>query len=77
MPSIAILHEAQQLHDVSDRLDALAGQHRHLRKRSQYGHSAGGAGRDEDSAALGIRSSKCLICSSLSLSWSLGFLRES
>jgi len=27
MPSIAILHEAQQLHDVSDRLDALAGQH--------------------------------------------------
>ena len=27
MPSIAILREAQQLHDVSDRLDALAGQH--------------------------------------------------
>jgi hypothetical protein len=27
MPSIAILHEAQQLHDVSDRLDSLAGQH--------------------------------------------------
>jgi len=27
MPSIAILHEAQQLRDVSDRLDALAGQH--------------------------------------------------
>jgi hypothetical protein len=27
MPSIAILHEAQQLHDVSDRLDELAGQH--------------------------------------------------
>lgn len=27
MPSNAILHEAQQLHDVSDRLDSLAGQH--------------------------------------------------
>jgi hypothetical protein len=27
MPSIAILHEAQQLHNVSDRLDLLAGQH--------------------------------------------------
>jgi hypothetical protein len=30
MPSIAILHEAQQLHDVSDRLDfldSLAGEH--------------------------------------------------
>jgi hypothetical protein len=27
MSSIAILHEAQQLHDVSDRLDSLAGEH--------------------------------------------------
>jgi hypothetical protein len=27
MPSIAILHEAQQLHNVSDRLDMPAGQH--------------------------------------------------
>jgi hypothetical protein len=27
MPSNAILHEAQQLHNVSDRLDALAEQH--------------------------------------------------
>jgi hypothetical protein len=27
MHSNAILHEAQQLHDVSDRLDLLAGQH--------------------------------------------------
>ena len=27
MPSNAILHEAQQLHAVSDRLDSLAGQH--------------------------------------------------
>ena len=27
MPSIAILHEAQQLHNVSDHLDSLAGQH--------------------------------------------------
>jgi hypothetical protein len=27
MPSNAILREAQQLHDVSDRLDSLAGQH--------------------------------------------------
>jgi hypothetical protein len=27
MPSVAILHEAQQLHNVSDRLDSLAGQH--------------------------------------------------
>ena len=27
MHSNAILHEAQQLHNVSDRLDALAGQH--------------------------------------------------
>jgi hypothetical protein len=27
MPPSAILHEVQQLHDVSDRLDLLAGQH--------------------------------------------------
>jgi hypothetical protein len=27
MPSSAILHEAQQLHNVSDRLDSLAGVH--------------------------------------------------
>lgn len=27
MPSNAILHEAQQLHNVSDRLDSLAGVH--------------------------------------------------
>jgi len=27
MPSIAILHEARQLHGVSDRLDSLADQH--------------------------------------------------
>jgi hypothetical protein len=27
MPSNAILREAQQLHDVSNRLDSLAGQH--------------------------------------------------
>jgi hypothetical protein len=27
MPSAAILHEAQALHKVSDRLDALAGEH--------------------------------------------------
>jgi hypothetical protein len=27
MPSSAILHEAQQLHNVSDRLDTLADQH--------------------------------------------------
>ena len=27
MPSNAILHEAQQLHAVSDRLDSLSGQH--------------------------------------------------
>ena len=27
MPSISILREAQQLHDVSDRLDSLAGLH--------------------------------------------------
>jgi hypothetical protein len=27
MPSNAILREAQQLHNVSDRLDSLAGQH--------------------------------------------------
>jgi hypothetical protein len=27
MPSSAILHEAQQLHSVSDRLDSLAGEH--------------------------------------------------
>ena len=27
MPSNAILHEAQQLHNVSDRLDSLAEQH--------------------------------------------------
>jgi hypothetical protein len=27
MHSTAILHEAQQLHNVSDRLDSLAGQH--------------------------------------------------
>ena len=27
MPSAAILHEAQTLHNVSDRLDALAGEH--------------------------------------------------
>jgi hypothetical protein len=27
MPSSAILHEAQQLHKVSDRLDSLAGVH--------------------------------------------------
>ena len=27
MPSTAILHEAQQLHNVSDRLESLAGQH--------------------------------------------------
>ena len=27
MPSSAILHEAQQLHNVSDRLDSLAGEH--------------------------------------------------
>jgi hypothetical protein len=27
MPSNAILHEAQQLHNVSDRLDALSEQH--------------------------------------------------
>ena len=27
MHSTAILYEAQQLHDVSDRLDSLAGQH--------------------------------------------------
>ena len=30
MPSIAILHEAQQLHSVSDRLDVLAAQHSRL-----------------------------------------------
>jgi hypothetical protein len=29
MPSLAILHEAQQLHNVSDRLDSLAGQYSH------------------------------------------------
>lgn len=27
MPPSAILHEAQQLHNVSDRLDSLAGEH--------------------------------------------------
>jgi hypothetical protein len=27
MPPSAILHEAQQLHSVSDRLDSLAGEH--------------------------------------------------
>ena len=27
MPSNAILHEAQQLHNISDRLDLLAGEH--------------------------------------------------
>ena len=27
MPSNAILHEAQQLHNVSDHLDSLAGEH--------------------------------------------------
>jgi hypothetical protein len=27
LPSAAILHEAQTLHNVSDRLDALAGEH--------------------------------------------------
>ena len=27
MPSSALLHEAQELHNVSDRLDSLAGQH--------------------------------------------------
>jgi hypothetical protein len=27
MPSAAILHEAKTLHNVSDRLDALAGEH--------------------------------------------------
>ena len=30
MPPSAILHEAQQLHSVSDRLDSLAGDHPHV-----------------------------------------------
>jgi len=54
----AILHEVQQLHSVSDRLDLLAEQHlvssnhHHLGKHSQHGHGVGGASRDENSAPI-------------------------
>ena|ERR1700724_3092011 len=69
MHPATILHEAQKPYSVSDRLESLAEQHplvsealitisgsvRHNR------NSVGGAGRDENNAALRIRSGKCLI----------------
>ena len=73
----AILHEAQQLYNVSDRLDSLAEQHPLV---SEALITISGsvrntatllevAGRDENAIALRIRASKCLICSWLSLNW--------
>ena len=75
MHSNAILHEVQQLYNVSDRLDSLAEQHPLVSEAlitisgsvRNTATSVGGAGRDENSAALRTRSSKCLIGSSLSL----------
>ena len=77
----AILPEVQQLYSVSDCLDSLAGQHPLVSEAliSISGSVRNTAtllevtGRDENGAALRIRSSKCLICSSLSVSWALGF----
>jgi hypothetical protein len=67
----AILHEAQQLHNVSDRLDSLAGRHPLVSEAlitisGSVRNTATLLGRDENGAVLRIRSSKRLICSSLS-----------
>jgi hypothetical protein len=71
MPPSALLHEARQLHNVSDRLDLLAEQHPLVSEAlmtilGSIRHTAillEGAGFDENGAAVGTRSSKCLICS--------------
>jgi len=56
MPIEAILHEVEQLHDVSERLATTGGatsarvgrSHNDLGKRSQHGHDFGSAGRDKN-----------------------------
>jgi hypothetical protein len=57
----AILHEVQQLYSVSDRFDSLAEQHPSVSEALLEVLVA-----TKNSAALRIRSGKCLICSSLS-----------
>ena len=82
MPSNAILHEVQQLYNVSDRLDSLAGQHP-LVSEALIGISGSvrntatllSADRDENNAVLRIRSSQGVIGSSPSLSSVLGLRR--
>jgi len=80
-----ILHEAQQLYNVSDRLDSLAGQHPLV---SEALITISGSLRNtatllevlvaiRNSAACRITSSKCLICPSLSLSCALECRRGS
>jgi hypothetical protein len=71
MDSNAILHEVQQLYNVSDRLDSLAGQHP-LVSEALIGISGSvrktatllSADRDENDAVLRIRSSQGVIGSS-------------
>ena len=80
MHSNAILHEAQQLHNASDRLDTLAEQHPLVSEAlitisgsvRSTGNCVGGAGCDENSAARWSRPSKCLMCSLLSGSFICG-----
>ena len=80
MHTNAILNEAQQLYSVSDRLDSLAGQHPLV---SEALITISGSVRNTATLLevlvatkmlplAGIRSSKCLICSLLRLSWASG-----
>jgi hypothetical protein len=68
MRSNPILQEARTLHNVSDRLDALAGEHPiasdaliTFGKRSPHRHTAGGGGSDENGIALRTGYGRCLI----------------
>ena len=69
MPSIAILREVQQLHNVSDRLGSLAEQHPLVSEAlatisGSVRNTAfvGGAGCDKNSPLRRTKPSKCLIC---------------
>ena len=72
----AILHEVQQLYNVSDRLDSLAEQHPLV---TEALISISGSVRNtatllevlvaKNGTARRIKSGKCLICSWLSLTW--------
>ena len=82
MHPTAILHEVQQLYNVSNRLDSLAEQHPIVSEAlltisgsvRNTAALVGGVGRDENSAGHGIRSSKCLICSMLCFEPGVGIL---